>query len=224
MNEVITFLINNGANKEDINKILNIFLNIKCEDDSILTCLEYLYDLFYFAGLNGNQIAILLGNSRVIFDAYYGNFKDINRYFNANNCLVNNLYLGKLAYVYKNTNYIDDIFKLKSYFYGLSNYKRIFIRSFVYDRNQKVNLSKSRKITSGESYTYRHGELFVYAVKELFEHYVASDNDLEIEINKKIQAQPGYDNVTVEKIISNGAIKFLMDFYKYRNNKNKGAK
>lgn len=226
MNEVITFLENKGASIEDINKIMNIFLNIKCDDDSILNCLEYLYNLFSYAGLTDEQITMLLQNSRVIFDAYYKNFNDIKHYYKVNNCKVDNLYIIKLAYVLKETNYLDDVFRTKMHIYGANNYKRIFIRSYVYDRSKKIKAHNCKLITASEKISYGPQNSFGYVADKVLGPVVSNDIELEDKIDKLLKILTNNSDMTVERYITHMALKFYRDFHAYMNKKenNRGVK
>jgi len=226
MNEVITFLESKGACIKDINEMLNIFSKIKCEDGSILKCLQELYDIFSFAGLTDEQITTLLQNSRVIFDAYYKNFNDIKQYYKVNNCKVDNFYIYKLASVLKKTNYLEDIFRTKRDIYGANNYKRIFIRSYVYDRSEKIKFHNRKLITAGVEFAYSSQNSFSYVADKVLGTLISNDLELEEQLNKVLKYSTNDNNMTVERYITYMALKFYRDFHAYMNKKenNRGVK
>lgn len=226
MNEVIVFLENKGAKASDINEILNIFSNIKCREESMLKCLEDLYDIFSFAGLNNEQITILLENNRLIFDVYYKNFNDIKQYYRVSNCKVDNLYIFKLASVLKETNYLDDIFRTKRDIYGANNYKRIFIRSFVYDKSTKIKFNNCKLITASEKFAYSSRNSFSYVADKVFNGLISNDFELEEQINKVLKYSINDNDMTVEKYIGHMASKFYRDFHAHMNKRdnNRGIK
>ena len=159
MDEVFEFLENKNMSRDYINVIYNWYYKQK-KDFDFVSRLNSVYNLFYYANLNNDQIKKMLVNSLDILK-------------------MNASEMFKLAFVLKFCPYTDVMFELndKNLLQSLSNYKRIFVRTLIFNEIKKWPSASSLLCNENQAYgvKYKINRL----VFSLFNVNASTDKELE---------------------------------------------
>lgn len=203
--DMVEFLESKGMSSDGINRILRYVFNRK-EDVNYLELLNKIYEIMNYAGLNDDQIEILICNNINILELEYSE-------------------IVKIAYILQDIGLVDEIFEKRSvYQKAMTNYKKMFIRNFIAKHGGRYLKTNSPAfLTDSDLNTYGEKYGLCVSAYQIFHKNIFSDEEAEKELNKilciKNINNTEQKNVTVDDFINNKSKIFYSTFLLYKHNK-----
>lgn len=198
-NELINLLEEKYMADDTINVVLKYVM--VHDNTDIIKTINNIYDIFSYAGLNNDQIELLIKKNVRILNSSKSE-------------------MLKLACVLQEVNLNDEIFSKPTIVSGITNYKRVFMRDFISKISEKRAYRKGVDfLTTSDNMAYS-SKYNLNECCDVIQRGIFCDEDLEAALNKhlKFKGKPISVEEYLNKMAVNFYIKFMID------NKNKKTK